>query len=629
MKKGLILALLVVAMVALVLPVSARAPIIKSLPTIIIGDADDDAGTPPKGILRFPAALDLKSQSVVDWNNDESYTSDTFHAYLYPVDSPAATDIVAYNATRIIGTLTTPEYTALLGIGTMPAPDTRITSYTSPTVQNWAVNLFDAGRHPAILSPATADPATQGELLDTYSKEVAMKLVCGVTSGTTLVVSQADLTVKSQSGQNDQRILTFTEVRNYSFTGSNDGWEYSTFGQGYTTAPPTTSGPGSTGIGYVVSTGVVLGDPTKCMYSRWMTPPATSLPCTNAEGGKVYRATATLESTSTSPATALGYRLRYTSNGFAHQGFMLVETTGGFLANDVANVPYAGNPFTAKLFWAPRPDLGDMADGEGQTIVFGGGQFRVYRLAWEVLGWTGEQGTLTMESMFVDSFAKPAATTKVVAWGSGSGEIPFNAADTAGGMQTRDVVAGFTDGSIAATAANGVITLTGAEKTKRYVGIKPNYQGVLANVKPVEKHLYRFSATLACGSRTAVPTYRVVINSQLVPPLPAPQIGAQRNIGWIDWFSFCSTEGAGGKQVGNFLPGQTVAPEAPATGAGSLIDVYVYSHLIAPTTAGTTVFIPILNSVDSGWYGTGSVWPDPVTAMTWSAAGWEDLGADY
>ena len=216
MKKGLILALLVVAMVALVLPVSARAPIIKSLPTIIIGDADDDASG--NGILRFPAALDLKDTKFVDWNNDESYTSDTFHAYLYPVDSPAATDIVAYNATRIIGTLTTPEYTALLG-GTMPAPDTRITSYTSPTVQNWAVNLFDARRHPAILSPATADPATQGEPLDAYSEEVAMKLVCGVTSGTTLVVSQADLTVKSQSGQNDQRILTFTEVRNYSFTG--------------------------------------------------------------------------------------------------------------------------------------------------------------------------------------------------------------------------------------------------------------------------------------------------------------------------------------------------------------------------------------------------------------------------
>jgi hypothetical protein len=620
MKKGLILALLVVAMVALVLPVSARAPIIKSLPTIIIGDNEGASGG--KGILRFPDALDLKLQSVVDWNNDESYTTDTFHAYLYPADPTPATDVVAYNATRIIGTLTTPEYTALMATGAMPAADTRITSYTSPSNQNFAVNLFDAGRHPSITSPATADPATQGETQDTYSKEVAMKLVCGVTSGTTLVASAADLTVKSQSSQNDSKSSPFTEVVSYTFSGSNDGWKFSTYA-GFDAATPTTAGPGSTGIGFVVSSPITLTLP--CMYSLWTSP--ANLPSSNADGGKVYRATATLESTSTSPGTAVGYRLRYFSTGFAHQGFMILKSTPS-VANDAVNVPYAGHPFTAKLFWAPRPDLGDMGDGEGQTMVLLGEVLRNYKLAWEIIGLTGEQGTLTMESLFVDSFAKPAATTKVVAWGSGSGEIPFNAADTAGGMQTRDSVVGFTDGSIAAAAANGVVTLTGTEKTKRYVGIKPNFVAPLINVKPVSNHLYRFSATLACASRTAVPTYRVVVNSQIVPPPPAVQLGAGRDIGWIDWFSFCNAAGAGGKQTGYMLPGQTVAPFAPATG-GSAIDVYIYSHSIAPTTVGTTIFIPILNSVDCGVYGTTTVWPDPVTAMTWSAAGWEDLGADY
>jgi len=620
MKKGLILALLVVAMVALVLPVSARAPIIKSLPTIIIGDNEGASGG--KGILRFPDALDL-SQGVVDWNNDESYTSDTFHAYLYPADATPATDVVAYNATRIIGTLTTPEYTALMGAGAMPAADTRITSYTSPSNQNFAVNLFDARRHPSITSPATADPATQGETQDTYSKEVAMKLVCGVTSGTTLVASAADLTVKSQSSQSDSKSGIFTEVVSYTFSGSNDGWKFSTYA-GFDAATPTTSGPGSTGIGFVVSSPIQLTLP--CMYSLWTSP--ANLPSSNAEGGKVYRATATLESTSTSPSTAVGYRLRYFSTGFAHQGFMIVKATPS-VANDAVNVPYAGHSFTAKLFWAPRPDLGDMGDGEGQTMVLLGEVLRNYKLAWEIIGLTGEQGTLTMESIYVDSFAKPAATTKVVAWGSGSGEIPFNS-DAAGGMQTRDDLTniGFANGTIAATAANGVITLTGAEKTKRYVGIKPHFAVPLINVKPVSDHLYRFSATLACASRTAVPTYRIVVNSQIVPPLPAIQLGAPRDIGWIDWFSFCNAAGAGGKQTGYMLPGQTVAPFAPAT-AGSAIDVYIYSHSIAPTTTGTTIFIPILNSVDTGVYGTGTVWPDPVTAMTWSAAGWEDLGADY
>jgi hypothetical protein len=623
MKKGLILALLVVAMVALVLPVSARAPIIKSLPTIIIGDADDDASG--KGILRFPSALNLKDTKVVDWNNDESYTSDTFHAYLFQVTDPSTATVKAYNATRVIEPLDATEYANLLAAGAMPAADTRITSYTSPSNQNWLVNLFDAGRHPRITSPATADPATQGELLDAYSEEVAMKLVCGVTSGTTLVVNKPEdgnLVVKCQSGQNDSKSSPFTEVVSYSFSGSNDGWTFATLA-GFDAATPTTAGPGSTGIGFVVSAPITLTGP--CMYSLWTSP--ANLPSSNADGGKVYRATATLESTSTSPATALGYRLRYFCTGFAHQGFMIVKSTPS-VANDAVNVPYAGHPFTAKLFWAPRPDLGDMGDGEGQTMVLLGEVLRNYKLAWEIIGLTGQQGTLTMESIYVDSFAKPAATTKVVAWGSGSGEIPFNAADTAGGMQTRNSVPSFTDGSIAAAAANAVVTLTGTEKTKRYVGIKPNFVAPLINVKPVANHLYRFSATLACASRTAIPTYRVVVNSQIVPPLPAVQLGAGRDIGWIDWFSFSDAAGAGGKQTGYMLPGQTVAPFAPATG-GSAIDVYIYSHSIAPTTVGTSIFVPILDSVDCGVYGNLTVWPDPVTAMTWSAAGWEDLGADY
>jgi len=41
------------------------------------------AYTTGSGIQRY---VNLKSANVVDWNNDESYTNDTFHAYLYPAD---------------------------------------------------------------------------------------------------------------------------------------------------------------------------------------------------------------------------------------------------------------------------------------------------------------------------------------------------------------------------------------------------------------------------------------------------------------------------------------------------------------------------------------------------------------
>jgi len=421
-------------------------------------------------------------------------------------------------------------------------------------------------------------------------------------------------------------ISSFQPVVDNAFTGSDDGWTFKAYGSGFTNATPTTSGPGTTGIGFVVSNPITLENPSRCMYGLWTSP--TNIPGGSAQAGMVYRATAALESTAASPDTAPGFRLRYFNQGYTHQGYMISESVQLPLSGDVANVPYAGNPFTAKLFWAPRPDLGDMGDSEGQAQLLG--DLRTYRVAWEIIGWTGEVGTLTMESFLVESFARPTTTTKAVAWGSGAGEIPFNAPDYQGGMRSRDDLTniGFANGSIAATAANAVITLTGAEKTVRYVGIKPNWQAPLVNVKPVSNHLYRFSATLACGSRTAVPTYRIVVNSQLVPPLPAVQLGAMRNIAWLDWYSFCDMIGTGGKQLTFKLPGQTVCPFAPET-TGSVIDTYVYSHNVAAASAGTTIFVPILSSVDTGYYGTGTVWADPVTPMTWSAASWEDLGAGY
>jgi len=327
MKKGFILALLVVAMVAVVLPVSARAPIIQSLPTIIIGDTDTTAPNTNfaggKGIMRYIHALNLSQRALVDWNNDESYTSDTFHAYLYPADALPDTTINPFVDGSIINTLSPAEYADALSATAMPPANTEILSWTSPSVNNWFINVFDAGRHPSITDPFNADPTTQGETpAAAYTKEVAMKLVCGVTSGTVLAASAKDLTVQCVSTGLDHLEGTFTPVVNYSFTGTNEGWTWTT-SAGYTPPVQTTAGSGTTGIGFIQATAIptITGN---CYYAGWLSP--INISSTEADGGKVYRATASLESTSTSAETALGFRLRYFNKGFAHQGFVVYQT---------------------------------------------------------------------------------------------------------------------------------------------------------------------------------------------------------------------------------------------------------------------------------------------------------------
>jgi hypothetical protein len=633
MKKGFILALLVVAMVALVLPVSGRAPIIKSLPVIIIGDLDTgnfDSGS-NKGIMRFAGALDLQKTTTVDWNNDESYTSDSFHAYLFQVTAPAgATTVKPYVAGRIVDTLMTNEELAdVLNGQDTPSTTTDIMSWTmDPAETNWLVNLFDAGRHPSITNPAGADPATQGETPDAgYTKEVAMRLVCGVTSGTVLAASDANLTVRCQSNDNNERVQNFTPVEDYTFTGSVEGWTWTTAGAAaYNPVPvQTTAGSGTTGIGFIQATPVVMGEDVNhnlyCAYAGWFSP--LTLPCENAELNTVYRASASLESTSASPATALGYRLRYHNRGFAHQGFIRFQSAAEPPAGDVLNTPTAGNPLTVKAFWAARPDLGDQADDGASATVYPAGDQRNYRVCFEMLGFTGEQGTLTLESISIDRLARPAAVEPEVAWGSGTDAIPF---DT-GFAQDNGLPAttGWTAGTATMGATNMVLTLGGTGN--RYLGRKPNgASGFGDQVKPVSNHLYRFSVTIACASREAVPCYRTVVNSLM--RVGSSTSNVQRSISWIDWFAFNDTTGAGTKQAGYRPDTMAACPFAPATG-GSVIDTYVFSQNVADASTATTVFLPILDVVDKGLFATSTEWPDAITPMTYSAASWEDLGADY
>ncbi|HUT23736.1 MAG TPA: hypothetical protein VM492_05290, partial [Sumerlaeia bacterium] len=80
MKKGLILALMTVVTVGLTLPVAAEAPVILTLPIIVITNADaaDQGDTTLKTVFRYLNALDLESR--VDWRN-ETYQPIAYRLY--------------------------------------------------------------------------------------------------------------------------------------------------------------------------------------------------------------------------------------------------------------------------------------------------------------------------------------------------------------------------------------------------------------------------------------------------------------------------------------------------------------------------------------------------------------------
>jgi hypothetical protein len=605
-------------------PVAARAPIIKSLPVIIIGDMDsgDYDAASGKGILRFKEVLDFSNTAVVDWNNDDSYTPDMFHAYLYGVESSPATTIKPYVEGRIVDTLSAAEYADTLAACDIPATSTEILSWTSPTINNWFLNLFDAGRHPGITDPWHADPATEGETPDAnYTKEVTMKLVCGVTSGTVLAASAADLTVRCQSGGPD---WIGTEPPENPFP----NWTWVT-AIGHPAPVAMTPGTGATGMGFIQADPVALGGDGQCAYAGWLSP--INIPCTDTETGVVYRATAFLESTSATPTTALGFRLRYHNRGFSNQGFIRFQSAGEPISGDVLNTPTSGNPMTAKLFWACRPDLGEQSNCGCPAMAFPVGDMREYRVCFEMLGLAGEQGTLTLKAISLDRFTRPDAVTPAVSWGAGAGAIAFDS--TNGGFSASND-GGWTwapdTSSCVRTASSVRILLGGSPGQMRYFGVKPaGATGFDAQLHPVSNHLYRFSVTVTCDDPERVPCYRIVTNS-LIRLAATPTTNTPRNISWIDWFAFDDTIPDGTKSA--YRPiGMTVCPFAPAT-SGSVIDSYIYSQNVAPASAGTTIFLPILDVIDKGLFGPETrctAWPDANTPMTYSAASWEDLGTDY
>lgn len=639
MKKGFILALLMVAMVAMVLPVSARAPIVGPLPTIIIGDADDaeTSGSVQYGILRAPDILDLMEK--IDWNNaPDVYTSDLYHAYLLNPDEGTPPSILPYDATGIIDLLTTEEYDNIIVSGTAPAATARI---PLPSL-----SLFDATHHPAIVDPATADPTDDGEVLSTYTAETTLIFLAAVEATDSPVLAAADLgttstadsvspiTVKCQSGGNDATESPITVVVSYTFEGDTEGWLFKTLA-GYA-VPAAIGGVGETGVGFR------LAAPASALtHAYWQSPQDIS--GSSEQAGRVYRALAKLTSTAGSSDTCSGWRLTCRNRGFSHVSKVTMETSGAQPAGE-QNAPASGDsaPYETRLYWVAPYFLGDMGDTEGQALTPDpAGDYREYAVTFDQIangGSTPDTGDLVMEEIEISYILRPIDVTPEIVWGTGG--TAFNAALGAGQWKQGASLAslGFADGTINIAAANITMNIGGTSGNRYVAATSQDYSLTspyppVNQLQPVSNHLYRFSYAVSCASRSTVPTYRCSINGLYQVPLSLP---ANRKMNWAEYNAYSNLTMIG-KLPAYIWPGQSAAvcPGAPSASAGAptRLESYVWSHSVAPQTGSliSTIF-PVLSLADVGNFDgveTSSLWADPHGNLLFSAAQWEDLGSDY
>jgi hypothetical protein len=662
MKKGFILALLMVAMVAVVLPVSARAPIVNPLPTIIIGDTDaGDSGTSGTllGIMRYTNALDLMDPTKIDWNNPtDVYTSASYHAYLVNLGTPVP-NILPYNAAGGIDLATSTELTNLLATGATPAASARL---TSPGAATYMLSLYDETRMGTLADPMGANPLTDGVPVDTYSANTTLVFVAAVEATESHSLAATDLGTTStadsispikvicQSGGTDSKAAPKTDVVLYTFEGSAEGWLFTTL------APyPSPVAVGGTtadhGIGFNIASAAPSGLAT---HGVWASPATISGSSENQ--GRVYRAAAHLTCTSTGSDTSVGWRLTFRNIGFSHFGKVSLESIGAEPTGE-KNRPVGADtaPTEVRLYWVAPYFLGDMGDGEGQSLMVVSlgppvvtQDARKYKVTFDALGTTGDTGQLMMEDMDISYILRPMDMDAVVAWGTGSGETNFDEPAGSGGWKTASSQAGFANG-VTTPHPGDVVMNIGGTSGLRYTGTTSQDFDIVTypylpvnQLLPVSNHLYRFSVSLSCASRATVPTYRCIINGWNRVPVDPVTFNVQttaRKMIWVNFFAYSNWVGIG-KQQYYIWPAQDVSPlvcpGAPSSNASAptRLEVYVWSHSVAPQTPVlVSTMFPILDLVDVGLFGSDvappPLWQDPHGNMTFTSAQWEDLGQDW
>jgi len=606
MKKGLILALLMVAVVAMAFPAYAKAPTIKDLPEIVIGDAGDitAAGTTGLRLYKYVNALNLFDSNVITWPNGTlanvgNYSK--YHVFLSKLSG--AQTVLPSKTAALVNLMTTPEATALFaGTGTGGTG----TDIIDPAGAGFGwlslINMTLVGTT-APTSAYTATAATNGMTLaaintamPSVSSSVDFVMAaaeCDLPSGLSTLVASKTLTVTTMKDVADYTTGLAIPVLTYNFPAGNAQSWYCLTNQGVTgfgvatTYHDTVSG----GIGWNAGTTTLVAGETGT-YGTWYLSDnganAKFLIPGGGMTGKVYRVKANLKTDQTARTTVSSYRLFAISYLFtALQGIQVVTSapeaeipaptsTTDLEAQIHFAVPYQLNEFD---------ELGALKSLSWSTLVGDAnapGDARNYCLTFDGLD-IGDAGWLVMDNCIVESYARPADRTEADSatgvkdsWGTG-GSVPFNDATNGYALATSspydratlgtDGILEFANGASNGVTANQVAMEMGSMPTGSAAGEGRWNQAAMHVATTTHRYVER---------ATDLVRYTVTYSSPV--PNTAPHVRFQtfainasninEAIVWYDCF--------GPKDTRSFLNAATYrAPGTPKT-AGSVIDLYRY-----------------------------------------------------
>lgn len=580
MKKGLVLSLMMVAMVALTVPAFAVAPVIQSLPSVIVGDSEGAQASPPRKLMLYANAFNIAEYVIGQNGNAQS----ALHIY-YADDGDSP--IVASTESRLVQPVTSSTLTDLVDSGILPSNDLQVTNELGtalPSDYYW-MSLVNLGINPSATSaygqdvaavgtdPASYDPADLGaEVLTLYAADTED------TSTTPDLIASDEFIVYSVADSDDgysMGVITRADLSGSAL----HGWHVNA-----ASAPITSTS--TDGLVITASTTNASKEIAQWQSGVGGDPAALVTGVTEADApSSVYRMRLTLSTSGVTDALLCPrYRLIYFSERNHVLGGIIYQSND-LGASSLGNLPTDGTDKTPSVCWAAPFDLTQMGDGELLSDpsslhpdLDGVGDVRDYIVEWSVIDqYAADGGVMTLKNVLVQEFERPADATPDHEWG-GSGDA-FNAT---GKMWYGSPLGGtWTDGTFTMAGDGSYFTITGGNSpdNKSFMQANPffNEDGV-ADIGGADNTLNRITVDLSASDDQRTPIWRVY-----TAVAQDPTTNANLLAGSI--FGSVGLRSAGSiKSYMDVEDGATPCSPKEEAAGGSTVDVYLYMN-DAPDTA--------------------------------------------
>lgn len=603
MKKGFLLTLLVVAMVAMALPAGARAPIVHEIPDIIIGDSEDYDPLTGESLPRFLDIVEFESPSLIERRNgtDRSNLSVYYASYTIAGDE-ASVKVKASTTESFVDPLTSLDRLGLIS-GIQPPASKLLNAATTadPAGHEW-LSLMNTFYTSATL-PSDAYSATTAD-----DGVAPVNYEAGWDAATTLVIVAFEQVWDGAAtvplvASNDSTVLCVTGVFDaLGATSPTVVWVFDGSTMEWTHTPPGASPD------YLVAQGTYLLNYPKFdalagnsvpLFGTFQTGDGAAVLTVidadeeNIGSDQIFTVSFTLQGSAATAAAGPGYRLFAAAQLFTHLSGVVAFT---YEADGTGiHTPTAAQNITMQFSVAVPYELTQYADGEllsdFSSVNTGLADIRDYVLLFELVDWEDtDAGQIGVAGASVIVEPRPfSLATPTIEWGSGG--IPF---DNSGGANPAQwyggttVMPGFDLGAFTRSPESVEI---GPNTTTGYSSTGPTPDGFGASVPWVAGQLTRFAGTWASITNTAQsPTLRqlaFVFSTEN----PIRSIFTQEQYGGMTAKFLMAQVGAT----------SLIVPGMPK-GTGSTIEYYHYSHNGPGADAWASKLYPTIDCYSAGLY---------------------------